>query len=357
MEKIVKIYLKAFIGKNLGDDLFIDIITKRYPKEKFLIDDRAKYLNNENLIFYKKSKFNKLLGKILNICSCSKINYETIVSKTCDLSVMIGGSMFIEGSSKYIENLKEPLFIIGSNFGPYKTEKFLKKNEKIFSFAYDVCFRDKKSFDLFKNLSNVRYSTDIVFSYKNPAIKVTEDKKVVISVIDCDFKAKELGNNYREDYENKIVEFIEFFNSKNYEVILMSFCEAQGDEIAINRIMKKTKVNVSKFYYTGDIEKAINIIASSSIVVGTRFHANILGLLYHKTIIPISYSNKTDNILKDLDFKGKILDIKNIKNFDVFSLSDKDLKYKISIDKQIEQANVHFEKLDKYIDSKGVKNE
>lgn len=350
------IYLKAFIDKNLGDDLFIDIVTKRYPNEKFLIDARAKYLNNENLIFYKKNTFNKLLGKILYTCSLSKINYETFVSKKCDLSVMIGGSMFIEESSKYIEKLKKPLFIIGSNFGPYRTEKFLRKNKKILSSAYDICFRDKKSFDLFKELNNVRYSTDIVFSYKNPNIKISEDKKVVISIIDCDFKAKELGNNYREDYENKIIEFIEFFNSRNYEVILMSFCKAQGDEIAINRIMKKTSTNVSKYYYIGDIEKALEIIASSSIVIGTRFHANILGLLYHKTIIPISYSNKTHNILKDLEYKGKILDIKNIKDFDISSLTDEDLKYKIDISNQITQANAHFEKLDEYVERRMKRN-
>lgn len=354
---MMKIYLKAFIDKNLGDDLFIDIITKRYPNEKFLIDDRAEYLNNENLIFYKKSKISKLLGKILYTCSFSKINYETFISKKCDLSVMIGGSMFIEGSSKYIEKLQKPLFIIGSNFGPYSTKKFLKNNKKILSSAYDVCFRDKESFDLFKDLNNVRYSTDIVFSYKNSDIKISKDKKVVISVIDCDFKAKELGNNYREDYEKKIVEFIEFFNSKNYEVTLMSFCKAQGDEIAINRIMKKTSVKVSKFYYTGNIEKAVEVIASSSIVIGTRFHANILGLLYNKTIIPISYSNKTTNILKNLKFKGKILNIKDIKKFNVFSLSDEELKYKIDIHNQIIQANSHFEKLDRYLNQRGIKNE
>ena len=69
----MKIYLKAFIGKNLGDDLFIDIITKRYPKEKFLIDDRAKYLNNENLIFYKKSKFNKLQRISAHKCFIDRI--------------------------------------------------------------------------------------------------------------------------------------------------------------------------------------------------------------------------------------------------------------------------------------------
>lgn len=343
----MKVYLKAFINKNLGDDLFIDIITKRYPNQKFLIDSRAKYLNNENLIFYRKNKF---LGKLLYACSFSKISYETLISKRCDFSVMIGGSMFIEGNSRYIENLKKPLFILGSNFGPYYTEKFYRKNKDILSSAYDVCFRDKKSYELFKKFDNIRYSTDIVFSYRNSDITISNDKKVVISVIDCDFKARELGKNYREEYENKIIKFIEFFNSKGYEIVLMSFCKAQGDEKAIERIEKKTNININKFYYTGDIEKALEIIASSSVVIGTRFHANILGILFNKVIIPIAYSDKTINVLKDMNYKGRIFDLRTIKDVNDVVLNSMDLTYKINNVELIKSANKHFEKLDEYIE-------
>lgn len=31
----MKIYLDAFLSQNLGDDLFLDILLKRYPNHKF----------------------------------------------------------------------------------------------------------------------------------------------------------------------------------------------------------------------------------------------------------------------------------------------------------------------------------
>ena len=345
----MKVFLKAYINKNLGDDIFIDIVSKRYPNTKFLVDSKAKYFNNENLVFYNKNIIKKIIGKILYYISFETINYETLISLKCDLSIFIGGSMFIEKTSPQLTNLKKPLYIIGSNFGPYESAKYLKKQTNLFSRVTDVCFRDKKSYKLFKNLPNVRYSTDIVFSYKNPKIKIMNNKMVVFSIIDCDFKEKELGNNYRENYENTMLDLINFFHQKKYEIILMSFCKEQGDEIAIKRIIKKCKHNIKHYFYDGNIEEAINIIASSSIVVGTRFHANILGLLYGKVILPIAYSNKTINILKDLNYKGKILDIRNLEEFNASSLTSKDLEYKINISKQIKLSEQHFKKIDEIL--------
>lgn len=345
----MKVFIKAYINKNLGDDIFIDMISRRYSNTKFLIDSKARYFNNKNLEFYNKNIFKKIIGKILYYISLNTINYETLMSLKCDLSIFVGGSMFIEKNSPLLPKLKKPLYIIGSNFGPYESLKYLKKQKKIFSQAEDICFRDKKSYELFKELPNVRYSTDIVFSYKNSNIKIKDNKKVVFSIINCDFKEKELGKNYREKYEETILNLINFFYQKKYKIVLMSFCKAQGDEDAIERIIKRCKFNVNHYFYDGNIEEAINIIASSSIVVGTRFHANILGLLYGKSILPIAYSDKTINILNDLNYKGKILDIRNLDKFNTFILTDDDLKYKIDISKQVKLAEKHFQKIDKIL--------
>lgn len=345
----MKVFLKAYINKNLGDDIFIDMLSRRYPNTKFLIDSKAQYFNNKNLEFYNKNIFKKIIGKMLYYISFKKVNYETLVSLKCNLSILVGGSMFIEKNSTPLSKLKKPLYIIGSNFGPYKNVKYLKKQKKLFSQAADVCFRDKKSYELFNELPNVRYSTDIVFSYTNPNIKIKNNKKAIFSIIDCDFKEKELGKNYREKYENTILNLINFFHQKKYEITLMSFCKAQGDENAIERIIKRCKFDVNHYYYDGNIEEAINIIASSSIVVGTRFHANILGLLYGKSILPIAYSDKTINILNDLNYKGKILDIRTLDKFNVSLLTDFDLEYKIDISKQVKLAEKHFQNIDEIL--------
>ena len=345
----MKVFLKAYINKNLGDDIFIDIISKRYPNTNFLIDGNANYLNNKNLTFYNKNIFKKIIGKLLYYIILKKINYETFMSLRCDLSILIGGSIFIENKSEKLPLLKKPLYIIGSNFGPYNSLKYIEKSKKLFLQATDVCFRDKKSYDIFKEFPNVRYSTDIVFSYKSPNIKIKNNKQVIFSVIDCDFKEKELVVNYREKYENTILSLINFFQKKKFKIILMSFCKSQGDEEAIKRIKARCKSNVSCYFYNGNIEEAINVIASSSIVVGTRFHANILGMLYGKTVLPIAYSDKTINILKDMKYKGKVLDVRNLDDFDISLLTDDDLNYKIDISKQAKLAERHFQNIDKLL--------
>ena len=109
--------------------------------------------------------------------------------------------------------------------------------------------------------------------------------------------------------------------------------------------------NIEYYFYRGNIVEALNKIADSQIVVGTRFHANILGLIMKKTIIPIAYSDKTINVLKDMNYKGKIFDIRDIGNFNIDSLDEQDLFYKYDVSFQKEDSEKQFEKLDEIIKS------
>lgn len=95
--------------------------------------------------------------------------------------------------------------------------------------------------------------------------------------------------------------------------------------------------------------EALNILADSSIVVGSRFHANILGLVLGKTIIPLSYSKKTDNALKDIGYTENIIDIKNIEKWNIEEITEQNLITKYDITEQKKKALKHFEALDKII--------
>lgn len=337
----MQIYLNAYLEKNFGDDLFVKIIVDRYKNHTFYAISNS-YKTIDNLQIYK----NTLKMRILNKLGLK----EKVYINSKDISVSIGGSMFIEGLSP-IERKKiygnNPYYILGSNFGPYKTEKFYKKGYELFKNAEDVCVRDKYTYNLFKDLPNVRYAPDIVFTLDTSKIKISEEKKAIISVIDCENK---LGKQYQEKYENMIKEMIKFFIDNGYKVALMSFCKRENDEIAIERILnnldENTKQQVQKYFYDGNVEEALNYIAQSQIIVGTRFHANILGLLLRKTVIPIIYSNKTTEFLKDIKFEGKTIDIKGDCKF---NLTLEDLKYKKDVTKEIEKAQGQFKALDKLL--------
>lgn len=352
-----KVYLKAYMVKNLGDDLFLKMFVDRYgDKNKIYLyanSDYKKMLNNKVTIC--KNVFTILFNKTLKLITKKRRDIQSVLYKNTDLMVQIGGSLFMEKSDpNYKETIKvdypqnTKYYLLGSNFGPYKSEEFLNTYKEVFKKAEDVCLRDEYSYNLFKDLDNVRYTSDIVYGLDVSKVKKTDSKKVVISVIDC---ATKIGNEYKANYKQKLKETIEQLVSKNYEIVLMSFCKIENDEIAINEIYDELttdlKDKVSKYFYNGNIEEALNILGDSSVIIGTRFHANILGLILGKTIIPIAYSDKTLNALKDINFNGKIIDIRKLDEFNPDELNEDSLNYKISVTKQIESAQNQFEILDK----------
>ena len=340
----MKIYVDAYLAKNLGDDLFIDILVKRYSNHKFYaISKGTKNRNYENLKVYSNQYIYRAL---------KKFQLEKYLANCFELVVSIGGSMYMEnGDSKRDFSLgKNKRFILGSNFGPYKTQEYLNNIKNVFKSAEDVCFREKYSYDLFKCLPNVRYASDIVFAMDTKNIRITHRKRAIISIISCDYK---IGKKYSESYEKKMIELIDFLQKKGYEICLMSFCKEENDETAIVSILEKCdnelRNKIETYFYDGNIKEALNVLADSSLIVGSRFHANIIGLLLEKTIIPVIYSDKTKHVLDDMNISPKMIDIRNIENFSVESIKEEDLNYVIDVSKQRKDALRHFEKLEKYL--------
>ena len=350
------VFLKAYSRNNLGDDLFIYVICNRYKNKFTLLSNKKlpyelrklnnlKVLNNYIYTLYKKF-FKK--GKLYNF-------KEQRIKNKSDIFVYIGGSIFIEYDGFNRNNLfKEfshpQMYILGSNFGPYFTKTFLLAHKEMFKNAKDVCFRDNYSYSLFNNISSCRVESDILFSIDYSSY-ISNKKKVCISVIDCNNKDK----GFTKIYENFIIDIINKYFNLNYEVVLMSFCEAEGDEVAIDRIISKIdnleiKNKIKKFGYKNSLNDALKELGSSEIIIGSRFHANIIGLSMNKVVIPVAYSDKTLNVLKDINFKGRIFDIRHLDEFDVNLLTDKDLEYKINVDKYRKDAEKHFEKLDQVLE-------
>lgn len=343
-------YLKMYLNDNLGDDLFANIISQKYPDTKFVM---VSYLNKKSKLKNIKvitGPIFRIVNKILKIITNKKITIENILAKKYKTALVLGGSMFIEGKSDDYKELSftNDYYIIGTNFGPYKTEKYVEECKQIFKNAEYVCFREKDSYKIFEDIkgANIEVAPDIVFGLDISKVKITNRKRAVISIIDC---KRKIGKEYEQSYENKMIDLSKNLIQKGYEVIFMSFCKKENDEIAIQRILEKldeeSKKSIDTYYYNGNIQEALNVLGDSSIIIGSRFHANILGLVLNKTIIPVIYSNKTASMLKDIDFKGKVIDIKKIDEFEVSDLKDTDLEYKIDISEYKEKAKNHFKGL------------
>jgi colanic acid/amylovoran biosynthesis protein len=358
--------IKAYTNCNLGDDLFIETLVDRYPSVNFILyapylykdifasKANLKICNTSNLVvriinfIFRKIKVS---NNIVNIVSLFK-------SKT---NIIIGGSIFIEPSTevKYIINddkalnKKQKNFIIGSNFGPFSNNDFLRWHIKYFDKFEDICFRDKYSSHLFEELINTRYANDVIFTYKEN-IKIKEERSIFISILD--FKARPKLQHLQKEYEEKIVEIINCFVEDGYIVKLSSFCKNEGDEEMMSDILKNenlsvnAKKNIILVKYKGNIYEALKQIKSSEYVIATRFHAMILGLLFGKKVFPIIYSDKMKNVILDNEWDMKYIDVINIKDLTVEDLKNNFINSEpIDISKCIESAENQFAILDKYL--------
>lgn len=250
-----------------------------------------------------------------------------------------------ELNKRYIKDV--PLFIIGANFGPFKNKYYLHEHKNVFRSAKDVCFRDNYSAGLFSDLDNVRVAPDIVFGLDVKDYLVKQSKKVFISVLNLE-RRDEL-KPFLEGYERKLAEIIDRYSSCDYEVVLSSFCKAEGDEESVGRVLNMTHGgNVHICRYDGNIDEVLRQISSSEVVIGTRFHAIILGLVFEKKVLPIIYSEKTRNTLNDIGFNGKLIAMHEVSKLDASKLEDYLTKYD-GIDRLRKEAKGHFSQLDEFL--------
>lgn len=332
-----KIYVKAYTRGNLGDDLFIHILCSRY----------------KNITFYlKKNKyFTDIFSNIKNLVI--KDNLDDI---QFDAIVYIGGSIFIETSLLSIKRVLElkneiikesiPTFIIGANFGPYITDKYLNTvKDEIITQIKSITFRDKYSYNLFNNLPNVHYAPDTVFTLETDNFSKKYNNEIGISIIHH-LERENLKQNYNT-YLEKIADFSKYYISKGYNIRLFSFCEYEKDLEAIELLKNKFNSfeleHILVTNYQGDIYSILDKINNLDCFLTTRFHATVLGIKLKVPTIPICYSDKTYNILNDLGYPKD-----NIYTFDTI----KNLKYaipKIFETNKIVDAKKQFKSLDNFI--------
>lgn len=98
-------------------------------------------------------------------------------------------------------------------------------------------------------------------------------------------------------------------------------------------------------------------MASFKLLIAARFHANILALLLGIGIIPIIYSQKTINLLKDIDFNKTLIDMENLQLQYDEKVIDASIDYKFNLESTIIKAKKQFEKLNDFLGSEAVKSE
>lgn len=355
-----KVVLYAYDKSNLGDDLFIHTITRRYPNIKFYLwSDR----NN-------KENFEKIKNLIVLDKDNSRMRFINrirmfLATKFSKAVVYIGGSIFAEDTDWQnkaawwnIAAEKFPFFVVGANFGPYQTEAYRERLLDAFANMQDVCFRDTWSLAKFPGVNTVRYAPDILFSYPMPKVDKPE-KNIFVSLINCNARGegdkvslKEYDSFYIENLSHLLNEYLQ----NGYTVTLASFCKKEGDENAVYKLRQKMDVSemdirVKNVFYDGkNVDELTIAIARAESVIATRFHATILALVARRPVLPIVYSDKTLHVLEDVGFQGKVLDLRKVEriSFDEAQENFKNVTIP-NMESLAKEAEKHFAKLDEIL--------
>lgn len=89
----------------------------------------------------------------------------------------------------------------------------------------------------------------------------------------------------------------------------------------------------------------------SEVVIASRFHANVISIMFGKKLLPVVYSEKTSNILKDIGINKKIISIDGMgqvesKNVEEFYIDTNNLKL---LKDTINNADLQFKVMRKCI--------
>lgn len=377
MEIIVDGYWK----NNLGDDLFLKIICERYPQltfKTFITKKNSHYFSEKNLEFFyiQENLFSRIINKLFREFGIP--NKKIRRASSADAFVQLGGSIFMlaksgeETSGEFVRKKilihNSNFFIIGSNFGPYYSDKQFFFYHHFFSQIFGVCFRDTYSYNFFSDLPNVAVAPDVVLGMNIQKYKKEEkkEKRVIFSIIDCDFKFKSSANegsfDLKKAYNHKIAKLANQFVGNGYEVFLFSFCEAEGDLRAAKEIMKiiidcyPGIVKKVKIYNHKSIENSLSLISTANRIIATRFHAMILGWIFQIPTFVISYSRKTTDVIKDIWPEQNYVDIDHVDSVTYQDVEDLNFIPSPILADVKSRSKLQFQYFDKFLENM-VKNE
>lgn len=347
-----RIFVMAYLRNNFGDDLFVSELIDRYPKDMFYID-----VINMKFAESFKDKNN------VEITLSEEENFRKIDVNKYDGYVYIGGSIFMEGGKVYnldedcfnfVKKCKEknkPFFYISSNYGPYKTEEYFNLSKKNFEHVTDICFRDRYSHELFKDIEAVRYAPDLLFSYEIGEVSKEKDT-VGISVIDLEIRDefKSIEKEYIEFLVNNINNYLE----NNKKVYLFSFCKEEGDEVAIQKILESLKENnnynnICVVKYLGNIKEFLKQYMKMEYMICQRFHSVILSYICKQKYYIISYSKKICNIIEDLKLCDNYLKLMDVSPNKIIELKDFNKVDEVNLKNIKNESKKQFEKLDEFL--------
>ena len=327
----MKILLRAYTQLNLGDDLFLHILAVRYPDAEFMLASETGDMYDK--FTQEHPNVTAFGGHSVLYRALRRMGRAPLIDKKIfsgvDAVIYIGGSIFMENEDdRFCENLLMaetaycaemgvPYHILSCNFGPYTTEGYYNRMRECFKNCTEVCFRDSESYELFRDLSSVRFAPDASFALDIERPAVRED---VLGVSLISYRHRKCAEGYAEEYMAYLEDTVRRHLESGGSAELFCFCEAEGDceaaEALAARLGNDGRVSIA--VYDGAAVEFTKRFISCGKILASRFHGIMLALMYGIPLIPHIYSRKTENVLRDAGVFGEI----DTDNYKIYRLDE-----------------------------------
>ncbi len=313
----MKILLLANLDKNIGDDLMVKLVCENLLEHDiYLLGRNDDYLTAFNdLPNVKKTNMQ-------NYLSFSSIKY---IKNNFDLIIRVGGSIFqirrpkqifhyfkIFGFHLILKYLKVKTAIIGCNIGPIRYSLGKIPISLILKTSDLVTVRDGFSYRLASSANPLKtfFYPDIVLSLGNRKeilkfLHNPKEKCIGVSAYNLSWNP-ELNRTFRE----KMAELLDYYVDQTGEKVrLFAFNSGRENDIEAAKYIRNSMAhgkNAEIIEYTGEIFPFLSKISQCSKFIAVRFHSIILAMLFNIPILPIAYSSKSINFLKDLNYQRYI---------------------------------------------------
>jgi len=351
-------------AQNLGDLAILEQTTKlleiKHPESDFVlmstyptswrnrtryicVPSLSKILKSENLIGFSIINFINLVIRILVIKSLTigsaynkKLNQLISTIANSDIVYSAGGGNFYTNSRLGIDfiincltviiagKLGKPIIMLPQSFGPVQTcwqKKILKKT---ISYVDLVYARENMSYDFLINIGvskrKIKILPDLALSIENDVYKKVYKEPLTIGLSIIDRHAQNKMFTRQNDYENAIISFVEqLVKQRNAKFILIVQCDGptsdQNDIIVSEKILSKLsfeddRVKLAKGIR--DLSEFSKMVNELDVLISTRMHTGIIGLVHRVPTILIGYQPKAEGLFHLLDLDEYHIEIDNV---------------------------------------------
>lgn len=303
----MKIFLEAFVDNNFGDNLFIHIVTARYPEYTFYMVEKEAYASSYGVL--EKQISNLIVQK-----------EEGNLLQEVDGMFVVGGDMFGNGADygeliRCVCTVKKNggvVAFLGISLFPEYSKKTWFDLMVLFSQADLIAVREQTTYYQLKKKFpwlSVIGTTDLAFT--SNVSEISSKVQSGLLGVSVRKKVQKDETKFYPQYCKEVASQMEQYlsESQEHQVRLLAFSSGRFDDVAVARDIvsecdEKYQDRIHFSVFEGNIASYIKEIQQCEALLCTRFHAMVFAVLLEKPFIPIIYEEKMVRFLNEIGYEG-----------------------------------------------------